>query len=200
MADPPLISVITPTWQRHGLLLDRCIPSVAMQDYPLLEHVIVSDGPDPELGDLLASQSYVVYDQLPVKSSQRWGVAARLRALELAKGDLICYVDDDNAFRPQHLTRIAQAMERNPDAGFGYTQIMMHRPDHAYVVGAPPPALGCIDTSAMFHRASLLELGTWRDDGHQSTIDWDLAEQWLQAGAGWEFVPEITADYYFPGA
>jgi hypothetical protein len=51
----------------------------------------------------------------------------------------------------------------------------------------------------MFHRAEITKLGTWRDHG-QSTIDWDLAEQWLQAGVGWEFVPEITADYYFPGA
>ena len=198
MADP-LISVITPTWQRHGLLLDRCIPSVALQDYPVLEHVIVSDGPDPELGEMLAGQSYVVYGQLPVKSPMRWGVQARLRALELARGDIICYLDDDNAFRPQHLRRIADAMARNPDAGFGYTQIMMHRPDHSYIVGFPPPALGCIDTSAMFHRAALTELGTWRDEG-QSTIDWDLADQWLQAGATWEFVPEITADYYFAGA
>ena len=198
MADP-LISVITPTWARHDVLLGRCIPSVAAQDYPHLEHVVVSDGPDPELAAKLDGLPGVIYDELAVKSPLRWGVRARLAALELASGDLVAYVDDDNAFRPQHLSRIAEAMEQNPGAGFGYTQILMHRPDHAYVVGAPPPVCGSIDTSAMFHRRSILEHGTWRDDG-QSTIDWDLAERWMQAGVGWQFVPEITADYYFPGA
>ena len=199
MAEQPLISVITPTWQRHDVLLDRCVPSVALQDYPRLQHVIVSDGPDDDLAEKLAGLSYVVYDQLPVKSQLRWGVSARIRALELAQGDLIAYLDDDNAFRPQHLARAAAAMDRNPAALFGYTQIMMHRPDHAYVVGAPPPRLGCIDTSAMFCRRAAADVATWRDDG-QDTIDWDLAERWMAAGAAWEFVPEITADYYFPGA
>ena len=55
-------SVITPTWQRHDALLQRCIPSVLAQDYPAVEHVIASDGPDDYLADLLPqhpSQRYV---------------------------------------------------------------------------------------------------------------------------------------------
>lgn len=194
----PLISVITPTWARHQVLLERCIPSVHAQDYPHVEHVVVSDGPDPELAAKMDLPG-VVYAELPEKSPKRWGVLARLRALELASGDLVAYLDDDNAFRPQHLSRVAEAMTANPDAGFGYSQIMMHRPDHSYIVGAEPPRLGCIDTSAMFHRRGLTQVANWRDDG-QDTIDWDLAERWMAAGTGWVFVPEITANYYFPGA
>lgn len=51
---PPLVSVITPTWNRHDLLLTRCLPSVQAQDYPAVEHVIISDGPDEDLRDFLA--------------------------------------------------------------------------------------------------------------------------------------------------
>ena len=29
------------------------------------------------------------------------------------------------------------------------------------------------------------------------TIDWDLVERWLAAGATWSFVPHVTMDYYF---
>jgi len=50
----PRVSVITPTWQRHDLLLSRTVPSVQAQRYPSVEHIIVSDGPDPELKDKLA--------------------------------------------------------------------------------------------------------------------------------------------------
>ena len=54
MASPaPLVSVVTPTWQRHEWLLERCIASVQAQTYPLIEHVIVCDGPDPGLGPLV---------------------------------------------------------------------------------------------------------------------------------------------------
>jgi cellulose synthase/poly-beta-1,6-N-acetylglucosamine synthase-like glycosyltransferase len=43
----PLVSIITPTWKRRDLLVKRALPSVAAQDYPNIEHVVVSDGPVP---------------------------------------------------------------------------------------------------------------------------------------------------------
>ena len=65
-------------------------------------------------------------------------------------------------------------------------------------MGDDPPYLTGIDTSAIAHRRDLLDLATWRDDGQQ-TIDWDLVERWIAAGATWAFDAEITADYYFAG-
>ena len=195
----PLVSVITPTWQRHDLLLDRCIPSVAAQDYPAVQHVIVSDGPDNVLAGKIAGRSCgaVVWDALPAHDpAARWGHWARLRGLELATGEYIAYLDDDNAFRPGHLAKLAAALDADPSAGFAYSQIMMHNGGSSYVVGVPPPAYGQIDTSAIMHRRRLLDTATWRDEG-QVTIDWDIVERWLHAGAGWAHVPEVTADYYF---
>ena len=195
----PLISVITPTWQRHDLLLDRCIPSVAAQDYPAVQHVIVSDGPDNVLAGKIVAGSCgaVVWDALPAHDpAARWGHWARLRGLELATGEYIAYLDDDNAFRPGHLAKLAAALDADPSAGFAYSQIMMHNGGSSYVVGVPPPAYGQIDTSAIMHRRGLLETATWRDEG-QVTIDWDIVERWLHAGTGWAHVPEVTADYYF---
>ena len=195
----PLISVITPTWQRHDLLLDRCIPSVAAQDYPAVQHVIVSDGPDKVLAGKIAGRSCgaVVWDALPAHDpAARWGHWARLRGLELATGEYIAYLDDDNAYRPGHLAKLAAALNADPSAAFAYSQIMMHNGGSSYVVGVPPPAYGQIDTSAIMHRRGLLDTATWRDAG-QLTIDWDIVERWLHAGAGWAHVPEVTADYYF---
>jgi len=199
----PLVSVITPTWQRHDLLLDRCVPSVAAQTYPHIEHVIVSDGPDQELSERAAKVldsaggDRLVFRYLAGHDPQaRWGHWARLRGLELATGDLIAYLDDDNAFRPDHVAKLVAALEENPGAGFAYSQIMMHGNGGAYVVGVPPPAYGQIDTSAIMHRRGLLESATWRDEG-QVTIDWDVVERWLHAGTRWAHVPEVTADYYF---
>ena len=122
MADP-LISVITPTWQRNEIVLARCIPSVLAQDYPNVQHVVISDGPDPELAERLegtfpaeVADGRVVFDELATWDPRyRWGHRARLYGLELAKGDVIAYLDDDNEFRPQHLSALsAWMLERAP--------------------------------------------------------------------------------------
>ena len=51
----PLVSVVTSTWRRADVLMQRCIPSVMAQSYPNFEHIIVSDRPDDKLLDKLRS-------------------------------------------------------------------------------------------------------------------------------------------------
>ena len=95
---PPVVSVITPTWQRHKLLLDRALPAVQTQTYPLTEHVIVSDGPDPELSHLLLNQPStgrvrILYWELPEHDpEEHWGAAARLAGIEHSSGEFITYM------------------------------------------------------------------------------------------------------------
>src|SRR5690606_13352843 len=53
VTDRKLCSVITGTWRRHALLMET-VENVRQQSYRPLEHVIVSDGPDPTLRDTIA--------------------------------------------------------------------------------------------------------------------------------------------------
>ena len=144
----PLVSVITPTWQRHDLLLKRCIPSVQAQTYPEIEHVIISDGGDPELA-LKVAALYPALHVPPIHFHQldndlrggQWGVMPRLHGLELATGDLIAYLDDDDAYRPNHVELLVQALAEDPEAGFAYSQMCSHNAQgEASVIGSP--ALG----------------------------------------------------------
>lgn len=198
----PFVSVITPTWLRHDLLLDRCIPSVAGQTYPWLEHVVVSDGPDDVLyariREHIAGNLYgqvLRYAELPTHDNgARWGHFARLAGLDLARGDLIAYLDDDNAYRPDHIDAMVKALARHPDAGFAYPQIRMHVNGNEYVIGTDPPAYGQIDTSGIVHRRELLEVATWQPS--LPSIDWDLVHRWMLGGAKWTHVQRATVDYY----
>lgn len=200
-----MITVITPTWQRHDLLTSRCLPSVAAQeDCPEpVQHVVVSDGPDPQLRELLAGNwPDVTYAELGDHDPAiRWGVRARLRGLELAQGDLIGCLDDDNAYRPQHLALTTAALRTDPQAGFAYTWAQFHGPAGQWLVGSDPPVYGGIDTSVIVHRKQLTDqIATWRDTGpHQVTIDWDLVERWLAAGVRYAAIPATTIDYYVGG-
>lgn len=189
LARRPKISVITPTWQRSRLLLNRCVPSVRAQTYRgEIEHVIVSDGPDPVLAAL------GIYCLPEHKDAPNRGIWARMAGTRLATGDLMAYLDDDNAWRPDHLELLAAAIERE-DVSFAYSQAAC-RNEHGitWVIGCRRPVFGQVDTSLIVHRAALLETATWQPSGRPA--DWDLVDRWLQAGATWAHVPEITLDYH----
>jgi glycosyltransferase involved in cell wall biosynthesis len=200
MADP-LVSVVTPTWRRHKLLFTRCIMSVQAQDYPALEHIVVSDGPDPVLasafkGSFLTSTPR--YYELPEHDPEaQWGHYARLHALDLAKGDYIAYHDDDNSWHSYHVRLLVRALQET-GADFAYPKMAVHGRGE-YVIGTDPPAEGQIDTSMIVHRRELLDVATWRWFPGIPTIDWDLVSRWMAAGAAWVRVPSVTCDYYFHG-
>ncbi len=194
----PLVSVVSPTWQRHDLLLNRSAPSAAAQDYPAVEHIIVSDGPDPFLREKFAAQHFgwLRFEELPEHPpAAQWGHHARLHGIDLAKGDYIAYLDDDNSWRPGHVAALVAALEET-GAGFAYGKMHVHGRGE-YLIGTDPPAEGQIDTSMIIHRRELLDVATWRWHPGIPTIDWDLVSRWMAAGATWVRVPHVTADYYF---
>jgi glycosyltransferase involved in cell wall biosynthesis len=190
----PLVSVVTPTWQRHDVLLGRCIPSVAAQEYGNVEHIVISDGPDPVLAEALDGDGRVRYAEVPEHDlGARWGHWARLQGIDMAKGEYIAYLDDDNSFRPAHLRVAVAALEADPAAGFAYALMVLHCAG-GMTIGEDPPRHGQIDTSMIVHRRGLLDVATWTQS--YPTIDWDLVYRWMTAGVRWARVPEVTADKY----
>jgi len=175
---------------------------VQAQDYPALEHIVVSDGPDPELAAELADPwrhaalKTVRFEELPEHDPEaQWGHYARLHGIDLAKGEYIAYLDDDNSWRSGHVRALVAALEET-GAGFAYGKMHVHGRGE-YLIGTDPPAEGQIDTSMIVHRRELLDVATWRWHPGIKTIDWDLVERWMAAGATWVRVPHVTADYYF---
>jgi glycosyltransferase involved in cell wall biosynthesis len=199
---PPLVTIITPTWERHELLLGRCVPSVQAQDYPNLEHVIVSDGPDPALEDAVAAlenpRHPVWYFELPEHAPERhWGGPGRREGLKQALGDLIGYVDSDDALRPRHASLLAAALEADPDAGFAYSWMMSHNhplPGENIVGTGAEPASCNIGTPMIMHRRELADVATWGPPS--ATEDWEIVSAWLRAGVKFARVEEVTIDVW----
>ena len=203
----PLVSVITPTWLRHDWLLHRCMPSVQGQTYPHIEHIIVSDGPDPELAVLMKDLQRlapvlapkIIFEELPDhEPTQHWGNRCRLRALELASGSLIAYIDDDDRLYPRHVDLLARPLLERPELMWVYSQMYSHGAAAVgdYVV-AGPPANGSIGTPMLMHRPELLEVATWGSaTGDSSTEDWELVSAWMQSGAPYDKVSEVTCEVW----
>ena len=195
----PLVSVITPTWRRHDLLTDRCIPSVQAQGYPAVEHIVVSDGPDGILSKRLAQPwldgwKNLLYRELDYHvPNEHYGHYARLHGLEYASGEYITYCDDDDSLRPDHCYHMAAALDAEPDAGFAVSRMVTHHA-HTVVVGWGPLAPGNIGSPMIMHRRWVLDHGTWGPGSWKE--DWELVERWLDAGVKYVNVDAETSDVW----
>jgi glycosyltransferase involved in cell wall biosynthesis len=196
----PRVTVITPTWQRHDTLTGRCIPAVQAQDTGGVEHVIVSDGPDPDLKVLLDDPELtgwknLRYCELPVHDeAEHWGAPARNAGLDVAAGEYITYCDDDDVLRPYHCRLLAAALDACPDAGFALSRMLSNGPYGGTVIGGTEPMCGQVGTPMIMHRRSVLEHGTWSTTGRFE--DWDLVARWLGAGIRFTRVQAETCDVW----
>jgi len=112
----PLVSVVTPTSNRPGMLGDA-LASLAGQTYRNWEAVVVNDGgADLQLPDAVAGKATYI------RLEQRGGAArARNVALRAARGRVIAFLDDDDILLPRHLECLVAGL-RTSGAAFAYTK------------------------------------------------------------------------------
>ena len=150
--DPPLITVITPTHDRRALL-ERAVASVRAQRYARWEMVIALDGcaddTDAYVRGLAAGDARF---RFVLAEGGRPG-RARNRALAVASGEVIAYLDDDNQLAEGWLASVAWAMRTYPDVSVLYGVQVTDRPG-ALRTPAPPRSLPCLD-QARFVREHL---------------------------------------------
>ena len=197
--DRPLVSVITPTWQRRDLLLEA-VENVRAQIYRPLEHVIVSDGPDPELAELLAREHGA---GVPIRSVElgrnfteggppnSFGIGALTAGMLLARGEYQVWLCDDERMAPDHIAGLVAALEET-GAGFAYSKTRMYwvgqTPESGWDIGVCPPQYGQITN--FLYRSALLRVAMPAWGAHPA--DWTLVASWMQAGVAAVFVPRVT--------
>lgn len=103
----PLVSIIMPTFQRHGVIL-RTIEKIVAQTYPHWELIIVDN--DGHLSVELTDERIRLFRH-PEEASAAY---ARNRGLQYVKGDLVCFFDDDDDMFPHYLERFVTAFDQNP--------------------------------------------------------------------------------------
>jgi glycosyltransferase involved in cell wall biosynthesis len=113
-----LISIITATYNRRALLYDA-IKSVLSQTYNNYEHIIVNDG-GIDVSDIISkfNSDKIKYYNLEKNYGRS---ASRNFALKKAKGNIICYLDDDVTYLPNHLEIIAAFFKKHYDYSACFT-------------------------------------------------------------------------------
>jgi len=109
MSEGPLVSIVTPTFNRAKLLA-RAIESVRSQTYESWELLIWDDGSSD------GTQQFVMNvrdKRVCYHGGENRGPAfARNQALNRAKGEYIAFLDDDDQWLPGKLARQTEILER----------------------------------------------------------------------------------------
>lgn len=115
-----LVSIITPLYN-SGLYITEAYKSVINQTYTNWEWIIVDDKSTDNsfeiVNKLAENESRIIIGQNPVNSGS--GVT-RNKAIEMAKGSIIAFLDSDDTWHPEKLERHVSYMNEN-DAAFSHT-------------------------------------------------------------------------------
>ena len=106
----PVISIIIPTYN-CAHYLSEAINSILSQNYPHLDIIVVDDGSTDDTQAVLSSFG----DQLTCLSQNNQGIGgARNTGQAHARGDYIAYLDADDIYLPDKLSRQMACFEDDP--------------------------------------------------------------------------------------
>lgn len=106
----PLVSVVLPTYNRRTSILNA-LQSVFEQDYRPIEIIVVDDGSSDDTAEWLRASSYplpVTVIALPINQGP---AAARNAGLERASGAYVAFLDSDDSWLPEKLSRQVELLE-----------------------------------------------------------------------------------------
>ncbi len=106
----PLVSIIVPVYNSKGYL-ERCIDSVLLSTFDNYELILVNDGSTDSSPDVIEWYQKE-YEGIRVYHQENKGVSfARNKGIELACGDYICFLDNDDIVHPRMYEELYQAIE-----------------------------------------------------------------------------------------
>ncbi len=179
-----LVSVVVPTRNRVDYLA-RTVSSVLRQSYPEIELLVVDDGSGDGTAEYLAAISDTRVRSL--RHDRCEGVsAARNRGLAAATGAWVAFVDDDDLWAPDKISRQMRALTLVPGASWTCTSAVVvdadlrlldwqrspQSNDVAESLLAANPIPGGAST-VMARRQLLIDVGGF-DEGLSVLADWDL--------------------------
>lgn len=106
------ISVVIPTFNREELVR-HAIDSVLRQSHPAAEIIVVDDGSQRDMREVLTSYG----DKIKVLRQVNGGLsAARNTGIRAAANDWIAFLDDDDEYGPDRLAAAAASIHQFPNA------------------------------------------------------------------------------------
>jgi len=207
--DPdPLVSVVITTYKSYETLRDVAIPSVLDGSHENVEVVVVGDCAPSETAEAIRQlgDPRVRYENLAIRGPypddpyRAWLVAGTPpynAGVAAARGSWIAPLDDDDAFRPDHIERLLDdARGRRLELVYGRLQAHLGD-DRQQSYGEFPPQMGQFGMQGSLYHAGLRCFGLELSDAVFGLPgDWALLRRMMRAGVRIGMVDAVVTDYY----
>jgi glycosyltransferase involved in cell wall biosynthesis len=201
----PDITVVLTSFNR-GEKLRRAVDSVRRQSLKHWELIIVDDGSEQETVQIV--QAYAAADERirAIYRAENFGQHTRPKneGTLAAATDYIAYLDDDNAYRPEHLEMLWEEMCQAPvDVVYGDRMVVSDSCHFSAYPGVRSDFSldvlhdhNFIDTSdVLCRKTAILEVGGW-DEKLPFLADWNLWIRMARNGASFRRLNVFLTDYY----
>jgi glycosyltransferase involved in cell wall biosynthesis len=199
--NPPLVSVVIPTYNRPHLI-GRAVQSVLNQTYQNFEIVVIDDSPNDETEQIIKSfnDQRIKY----IKNKERKGPsAARNQGIKASdpQSKYIAFLDDDDEYLPQLLEKAVKKLEENSDIVMVCTDAEMRDENGRFIREMRwnfnrdfwRQAIG---NGSVVRRDLFFKENIWFDENLVVLLeDVDISLRALK-NKKWDFVPEILRIYY----
>jgi glycosyltransferase involved in cell wall biosynthesis len=204
----PLVSVIIPTYNRPAELR-AALQSVVEQTYPNLEVIVVNDAGEDVSAVLRAFEGRRPLRCIVQPANQGAG-AARNAGILAAQGKYLAFLDDDDAFHPEHLFLLAAELDQRPALAAAYSDALqaafnIKKNEKARLAGKQVAfsqdftvdellARNYIPMLCLMARAEAVEEAGLFDAALPALEDWEWLIRLAQAGP-FSHLPLVTAEY-----
>lgn len=199
--DPPLISIVTPSYNQ-GQYLEKTLRSVLDQNYPRLEYVVQDGGSRDESVEVIEKYRPRLL-HAESKKDKGQGNAINLGFAHASKGEIMAYLNSDDILLPGALNYVAAYFKAHPevDVVYGHRIII---DQHGYEIGRwvlPPHSdkmlvwADYVPQETMFWRRRVWDKVGGIDESFRFALDWDLLLRFRDAGAKFVRLPRFLGAF-----
>jgi glycosyltransferase involved in cell wall biosynthesis len=203
----PTISIVTIS-RNQGAFLDECIRSVAGQDYPALDYVVVDAGSSDGSRETIAYAASVI-DEIICEPDG--GPADGLnKGFALARGDVFGYLNADDRLRPGALRRVGEYFAAHPDVDVLCGAIRLidahgraaprARTADRFDLARYAAGVCTVGQQATFFRRRAFEAAGGFRVANRISWDGELLVDMALSGARFATLPKVLADFRLHGA
>ena len=196
----PTITIVTPSYNQ-GKFLKETLESVAAQQYPALEHIVIDGGSTDESVAIIQQHSGAL--AFWVSERDRGQSHAINKGFARATGDVLTWLNSDDTLLPGALAAVGAAFAAHPDVDLIYGNFVYTDPAgtpmrtrHVFASMTYEPLLyhDYLGQPAVFFRRSLLDRVGPVDESLHYCMDWDLfLRMWRVCRP--RHLPQVLATY-----